>query len=193
MQCSAEKAAPPGVNQRASTAVIVGRVGVRHLRAGELSAVRRMAAASAFALHHHAPGPAGDLLSPEFSPNRPPARPQKRGPARVVPLRPDLVGWTLPLTAGAPVPLVPGRGRHHRPEQPTVLSLADYAHSRPSPAPAPASPAPTPVRTPGVKPLPSRPRIRRCASRVRTYVSHPARDLAPLALAVRAYLATGVR
>ncbi|MFE6304196.1 hypothetical protein [Nocardiopsis sp. NPDC057823] len=186
-----------------------GRSGVRHLRPAELTAVRRKARA-AFALNHGGAG--GDLLSPEFSPlfTRPhpgrrtpvphvsPPRPAGAGrptTGRVIPLRPDLVGWTRPLTGGSPLHLLPGRGRHHRPESPVRPTLADYTHRTPAPpstgrrtttlvgreAPPPAS---VPER---------RPTVRRRASRVRAYVAHPAGDLAPLTLAVRAYLAKGVR
>ncbi|WP_306365919.1 hypothetical protein [Nocardiopsis sp. CC223A] len=179
MQCIAGKYAPPGADQ--STSVVVrGRAGVRHLRPTELAAVRRTArAATAFALNHTG---GGDLLSPEFSPHpRPlPNRPAKTTnltPGRVIPLRPDLAGWTRPLTGGGPLHPTPGRGRHHRPEAPLHLTLAGYAH-----------------HTPARQALPQpRPRVRRCASRVRAYVAHPARDLAPLALAVRTYLSQGVR
>ncbi|CAL9435611.1 hypothetical protein SUDANB121_02154 [Nocardiopsis dassonvillei] len=202
MQCIAEKHAPPGVDRNTS-ALVRGRAGVRHLRPVELATVRRIAAGAAgFALDHTG-GHGGDLLSPEFSaqptryfPTRPP-RTNGVGPGRVVPLRPDLAGWTRPLTGGAPARLVPGRGRHHRPPAPTQLSLEGYAHPAPVKAPTKGS-----AQTRGGRrsPEPAReqaPRIRRgvrrCAFRVRAYVAHPGGDLAPLALAVRAYLGRGVR
>ncbi|MFL1376053.1 hypothetical protein [Nocardiopsis protaetiae] len=220
--------------------MVRGQTGVRHLRPTELAAARRLAArtgAAAFSLNHAGEG--GDLLSLESSPARPAPRtsPGERGLGRVISLRADLAGWTRPLTDGEPLRLVPGRGRHHRPEAPVRLTLAGYTHPTPTTAPANA-PTPTttdterPFATTASPPAPTRaaalatvstaapaatdsersfaitasssapapgrqprrwPRIRRCASRVRAYVSHPAGDLAPLALAIRTYLAQGVR
>ncbi|MFL1376630.1 hypothetical protein [Nocardiopsis protaetiae] len=237
-----------------TSTVVRGRTGVRHLRSAELTAVRQIAASAAFGLNHGG-GHGGDLLSPEFSPQptrpiparrtplrhdpSPSPRPAKVGglaPGRVIPLRPDLAGWTRPLVGGEPLHLLPGRGRHHRPEAPVRLTLAGYTHPTPTTAPANdltstttdtkrpfaiTAPPPAPAlaaalasaQTPGMTatdterpfaistapaPTPARqprrwPRIRRCASRVRAYVSHPAGDLAPLALAIRTYLAQGVR
>ncbi|MDT0331343.1 hypothetical protein [Nocardiopsis lambiniae] len=115
----------------------------------------------------------------------------------MIPLRADLADWTRPLVGGELLRLLPGRGLHHRPEPGIRLTLAGYTHPTTVNAPADgersfaiatAPPAPAHDRRPG-----RRPRIRRCASRVRAYVSHPAGDLAPLALAIRTYLAQGVR
>jgi hypothetical protein len=196
MQCIAVEHTPPGANPNTSTAVR-GRAGVRHLRPAELAAVRQSAGA-AFGLNRPG-GHGGDLLSPEFSPlfTRPlparrtlnphsssarAARADSLTRGRVIPLRPDLAGWTRPLTGGAPLRLVPGRGRHHHPEPPVHPTLEGYTHLAAAPVPAPRKQVARP-----------RTRIRRSASRVRAYVSHPAGDLAPLALAVRSYLARGVR
>ncbi|WP_306367144.1 hypothetical protein [Nocardiopsis sp. CC223A] len=197
MQCIAGEHAPLGTDHHTST-VVRGRAGARHLRPAELAAVRR-SAGMAFALNHGGAG--ADLLSPEFSPlfTRPlPPRQAETGgltSGRVIPLRPDLVGWTRPLTGGGPLRLLPGRGRHHRPETPLHSTLEGYTHRTPAPpstdqriATCTGRTSPLPVSAPE-----RRPAIRRCASRVRAYVAHPARDLAPLALAVRTYLSQGVR
>ncbi|MFL1427907.1 MULTISPECIES: hypothetical protein [unclassified Nocardiopsis] len=180
---------------------------MRHLRAAELTEVRRIA--GDFSLNRMSSA-VGDLLSPEFSPARPAPRPAGAGGltlGRVIPLRPDLARWTRPLVGGEPLHLLPGRGRHHRPEAPVRLTLAGYNHPAPAVASADAlaritattdTERPFAITAPPPAPAPARqprrwPRIRRCASRVRAYVSHPAGDLAPLALAIRSYLAKGVR
>ncbi|MEU0493322.1 hypothetical protein ABZ249_29195 [Nocardiopsis sp. NPDC006139] len=120
---------------------------------------------------------------------------------RVIPLRPGQAGWALPLAEGRPLALVPGHGRHHRPEPRRHLSLEEYSHRFPKRIPIVAatkdsSSADTsgsaPPPTPPAKPS-QRLRARWRASRVRTYVSHPGRDMAPLSLAVRAYLERKVK
>lgn len=212
MQCIAGEHTPPRGDSTTIT-VVRGRTGMRHLRPAELTAVRHQARA-AFTLNHGGAG--GDLLSPEFSPlvtrplpvrrtPDPHASPTRSAeadghalgltPGRVIPLRPDFAGWARPLAGGSPLRLIPGRGRHHRAEPPLRPTLAGYTHRTPTP---PSTDQRTAARTgrtsPPPPPVPERrPAIRRCASRVRAYVAHPAGDLAPLALAVRAYLAKGVR
>lgn len=222
---------PPPTEERA-------RARAPHLRPGGPVTVRRIAAGAdptppagrsastaagtAFALHHRG-SRLGDLLSPEFSPDRTgvlplpprpepvpgqvpePARRNRREPpgtGRVIPLRPGSAGWAQPLADGRPLILLPGHGRHHRPEPRRYLSLEKYSHrlsarvpagaeSRNSSAAGTSEPAPVPLPTPAE--AAQRPRTRWRARRVRTYVSHPGRDMAPLALAVRAYLRLGVK
>ncbi|MFD6096112.1 hypothetical protein ACFVWN_06755 [Nocardiopsis flavescens] len=172
---------------------------MRHLRAPDLAAVLRIAAGAEFTLNSGG-RLGGDLLSTEFSTARRPCRATsgERPMGRVIPLRPDLAGWARPLADGAPLRLVPGRGRHHRKEGPVRLLLTGYTHeaTRPTSIVVTAREGvttqvvdepPVPAGEPEVRS--GLPRPRRSASRVRTYVAHPGGDMAPLALAVRSYLA----